>query len=412
MTFDKKQEKNKLIFNIVVPAEEFKVYYDEALAEFAKELEIDGFRKGHAPIEVVKSKIDSSHVLSHAVEDCIEAKWFEIVNQENIEAIKEPSIDVLKMAEGNPLEFKAEVEILPEIKLPDYKKIGKSVSIKEIKVEEKDIQEALKWLVESRAKFFQKDGKAEKGDLVEITYNFKDVEGDKEKKDKFILGKGHYLEGLEDALLGLSREEKKEVEVTDPKEKKKIVLNITIESVQKMEVPELNDEFAKTVGFDSVKDLEENTKQGLNHERELSEKQRAKTEILEKIAKETQVEIPETLIEREGKSLLQNLKDRVSYELQMPFEQYLKEVKKTEEEIAKEFNKVAVERVRGFLVLHEIEKLENVTVSEEEIEKKIDELAASYPDKEKVKEEMKKGNAKFYVEDELKKEKIFNILGC
>ncbi|MDD3032664.1 MAG: trigger factor [Candidatus Pacebacteria bacterium] len=412
MTFEKKQEKNKLIYNVTVPADEFKAYYNDALSEFAKEMEIDGFRKGHAPIEVVKSKIDPAHVLSHAVEDCIQAKWFEILNQENIEAIKEPSVDVLKMAEGNPLEFKAEVEILPEVKLPDYKKIGKSVSIKEIKVEEKDIKEALKWLVESRAKFFQKEGKAEKGDLIEITYTFKDVEGDKDKKDRFVLGKGHYLEGLEDALIGLGREEKKEVQVVDPKEKKKFVLNITVDSVQKMEVPELNDEFAKTVGFDSVKDLEENTKQGLNQEREISEKQRRRTEVLEKIVKETKVEVPETLIEREGKALLQNLKDRVSYELQMPFEQYLKEVKKTEEEVSKEFNKVAVERVKGFLVLHEIEKMEKVTVTEEEIDKKIDELAANYPDKEKVKEDMKKGNAKFYVEDELKKEKIFNLLGC
>lgn len=412
MTFEKKQEKNKLIYNIVVPAEEFQVYYNETLAEFAKEIEIDGFRKGHAPIEVVKSKIDPSHVLSHAVEDCIQAKWFEVVNQENLEAIKEPSIDVLKMAEGNPLEFKAEVEILPEIKLPDYKKIGKSVSPKEIKVEEKDIQEALKWLVESRAKFFQKEGKAEKGDLVEITYNFKEVKEDKEKKDRFVLGKGHYLEGLEDALLGLSREEKKEIEVIDPKEKKKIALNVTMVSVQKMEIPELNDEFAKTVGFDSVKALEENTKEGLNKEREMSEKQRLRTEVLEKITKNTKVEVPETLIEREGKALLQNLKDRVGYELQMPFETYLKEVKKTEEEVANEFKKVAVERVKGFLVLHEIEKIEKVEVTAQEIEAKIEELASSYPDKEKVKEEMKKGNAQFYVEDELKKEKIFKILGC
>jgi len=413
MTYEKKQEKNKLIYNIVVEAEEFNKYYDEALAHIAKEIEIDGFRKGHVPLDIAKSHVDSSHILSHAVEDCISAKWFEIVSKDNIEAIKEPNIEVLKMAEGNPLEFKAEVEILPEIKLPDYKKIGKETPKKEIKIEEKEYEDAMNWLVQSRAKFFQKDGKAEKGDLIEITYNSKDIDDNKEKKDRFILGKGHYIEELEDELIGLSREDKKEIETKDPKDKKKkIILNVVVDSVQKMEIPELNDEFAKGVGFDSVKKLEENIRNGLTQEKEMSEKQRTRTEILEKIVKETKIDVPEVLIERERDALLQNLKNRVSYELQMTFDDYLKQVKKTEEEVKKEFEKVAKERVKGFLVLHEIEKKENIVITENELSKKIEELAGQYPDKNKAMEEMKNSNARYYIEDELKRDKIFNVLGC
>lgn len=407
MTYEKKQEKNKLIYSVVVTKEEFEEYCKEALLHIGQEIELKGFRKGHVPAEIVKANVEPSHILSHAVEECISAKWVEIVNKENIEAIKEPNIEVLKMAEGNPLEFKAEVEILPEVKLPDYKKIATSVPKSEAKIEEKDYEGAIKWLLESRAKFSQKDGVAEKGDLIEITYFSKDLE---EKKDRFILGKGHFFEGLEDGLLGLKREDQKEIEVT--KEKEKTLIKVIVNSIQKMEIPELNDEFAKTVGFTSEKELEKNVREGLLKEKELSEKQQRRTEILEKIAKETNLEVPETLIERENQGLLNNLKERVSYELQITFEEYLKQVKKTEEQVKKEFENVAKERVKGFLILHQIEKQENIVASEEEVNKKIEEIASQYGDKEKTASEMKNSNARFYVEDEIKREKIFNILGC
>jgi len=413
MTYEKKQEKNKLIYNVVVETEEFDKYYDEALTCIAKEVEIDGFRKGHVPVAIAKSHVDPSHILSRAANDCISAKWFEIVTKESIEAIKEPNVEILKMAQGNPFEFKAEVEILPEIKLPDYKKIGKETPKTEIKIEEKEFDDAINWLAQSRAKFFQKDGKAEKGDLIEITYKVNDIDDDKEKKDRFILGKGHYIEGLENELIGLVKGEKKEIKVNDPKDKKKkIVLSVNVDSVQKMEVPELNEEFAKSVGFESIKKMEESIRSGLEKEKQMSEKQKIRTEVLEKIAKETKVEVPQTLIEREGEALLQNLKNRVSYELQMTFDEYLKQVNKTEEEIKKEFEKVAQERVKGFLVLHEIEKKENISITEDELNTKIEELAAQYPDKEKAKEEMKNSDARYYIEDELKRDKIFTILGC
>lgn len=413
MKYEKKQEKNKLIYNIVIDAEEFKVYLNNALESIAKEVEIKGFRKGHAPINMVKSNIDQSIVLSKGVEDCISAKWFEIVEKDDIEAIAQPNIEVLKMAEGSPLEFKAEVEILPEVKLPDYKKLSSEVKAKEIKIDEKEYEDAINWLIQSRAKFFQKDGKAEEGDLIEITYTAKDLDDGKEKKDRFILGKGHYIEDLESKLIGLQREDEKEIEVSNPEDKiKKVVLNVKVDSVQKMETPELNDEFAKTVGFENLAKLEESVRSGLQKEKEMAEKQRKRTEVLEKIVKESKLEVPQTLLEREINALFENLKNRASYELQMPFDDYLKQVQKTEEQIKKEFEKIAEERVKGFLVLHEIEKKESIEVKEDEINKKIEELAAEYPDKNKAKEEMMHSNAKYYIEDEIKRSKIFDILGC
>ena len=413
MNYEKKQEKNKIVYNVVVDAEDYDKYCDEAFSQIAKQLEIKGFRKGHVPLNIAKQYVDSSDVLSHAANNCIEEKWFEIANKEKIEAISSANVKILKMAKGNPLEFEVEIETLPEIELPDYKKIAKDTPKKEIKVDEKEYKGALSWLIQSRAKFFQKNEKAKKGDLIEITYSSKDLDDNKEKKDRFILGKGHYIKELEEELLGVSKGDKKEIEIKDPKDnKKKIVLNVVIDSVQKMELPELNDDFAKSVGFESVEDLEKSIRNGIEQEKKMAEKQRIRTEVLEKIAKETKVDLPQVLIEREKEALLQNLKNRVSYELQTTFDDYLKQVKKTEEEIKKEFEKVAKERVKGFLILHEIEKKENVVVVEDEIDKKIEELAAQYPDKDKAREDLKNSDARYYIEDELKRDKIFSILGC
>lgn len=413
MKTEKTQEKSKITYKIEVEKEEFDKYYEQTLANFAKEVNVKGFRKGFVPKDVAERNVDLSMVLSYTAEDCIKDKWVEIVNKDKLEAIDQPQIEVLKIAKGDSFEFKATVEVLPEIKLPNYKEIAKEVKSKEIKVSKKEYEDALNWLVQSRAKFSQKMDSAEKTDLIEITYHSPDLEGDKEKKDRFILGKGHYVEGLEEALIGLKKGDEKEVAVPNPKEKdKKITLKVKVESVQKMELPELNDEFATQVGFKDVKDLEKNINDGLKKEKEVSELHRKRTEVLDNISKKIKLDLPQALISREQESLVNNLKDRVKHELGIKFEDYLKQVNKKEEQIRIEFEKIAKERVKGFLILHAIEKQEKIKLAKEEIDKKIEELASQYPDKEKAKEEIKNSDARFYIEDELRRDKIFKILGC
>lgn len=413
MEYTKKQTQNTIIFTVIVPTEDFNKSYDLALEKLAKEIEIDGFRKGHVPTNIAKANIDPSIVSSQAADECIRKNWFEIAEKENVEAVSQPQIEVLKMAKGNDFEFKVEVEILPEIKLPDYKAISKSIEIKKSEVSEKEIEDSLNWLIQSRAKFSQKSGKAEKDDLIEIAYQAPDIEGEKEKNDRFVLGKGHYIKGLEDSLIGLKQGEKKEIEVNNPKnEKEKIMLSIEVKSLQKMELPKLDDEFVKSVGFKTIDELKDNIQKSLLREKEISEKQKTRTEVLEKISKEVKIDVPRTLIQRETDALMDNLKNRVSYELGMKFEDYLKQVSKTEDQTRSEFEKIAIERVKGYLILHAIEKQEKIEVSDKELNDKIDELASQYPNKEEAKKEMQSSNARFYVEDEIKRDKIFNILGC
>lgn len=413
MKTEKTQEQSKIVYKVEIEKEEFDKYYEQTLANLAKEVDVKGFRKGFVPKDVAERNVDLSMVLSYTAEDCIRDKWVEIIEKDKLEAIDQPEIEILKISKGDSFEFKATVQVLPEIKLPDYKEIAKGVKSKEIEVSTKEYEDALNWLIQSRAKFSQKEDVAKKTDLIEITYHAQELEGDKEKQDRFILGKGHYIEGLEEALIGLKKGDEKDVIVPNPQDKdKKITLKVKVVSVQKMELPELNDEFAAQVGFKNVKDLEKNIKDGLKKEKEVSELHRKRTEVLESISKKIKLELPEVLIKREQDALIDNLKNRTKHELGIKFEEYLKQVNKTEEQIKTEFEKIAQERVKGFLILHAIEKQEDVKLEKGEVDKKIEELASQYPDKEKAKEEMKNSDAKLYIEDELKRDKIFKILGC
>jgi hypothetical protein len=175
-----------------------------------------------------------------------------------------------------------------------------------------------------------------------------------------------------------ARERANKIEVTtksDLEERQKLVIKAEERVFKKEEILE---EKEKTIKKDE---------ESLKH----------KIEKVKEIKKQTKLDVPITLIEREQQALLENLKNRVSYELQISFEEYLKQAQKTEDQLKKGFEDIAKERVKGFLILHAIEKKENITVTKEEIDEKSKD---------------KDQNLRYYIEDQLKKEKIFNILGC
>ena len=224
---------------------------------------------------------------------------------------------VKEMVVTYPLLFKIKVSVLPEIKLPDYKEIVSKVDGKEITVEPNEIEEALNYLQKSRAKFSQVNRPAEAKDFIEIEYQNKDINDGKEVKDRFILGEGGFLKDFEDNVIGMKAGEEKEFiakfppasnaerssagwENTPRKDlggkdgsfKVKMIL------VQKMELPEINDDFAKSLGaFDTLVALKENLKGGITLEKQESERQRKRGEILNKISGKIAFDLPEKMVE-------------------------------------------------------------------------------------------------------------------
>jgi trigger factor len=397
---------------VEVTPEEFENYYTQALSEISKGVELPGFRKGKVPEKIVEEKVSQEGVLNEAAEAAIRDNWIKIVKEAKIEAVSQPKVEVVKVARGNPFVFTAEFEILPEIKLPDLKSI--QVKKEEIKIEEKEIEDTLNWLRQSRAKMTKKEGAVENNDFVEFTFSCLNIENDPEKKDRIVIGKGHYIPGMEEALLGMKEGDHKDFETENPQNKKeKLEICVKVDSVNKMELPEINDEWVKTLGkFTDVNSLKEDIKKGIKEEKEIAQKQQRREEAIKKVLEKTKFEVPEALVEREVLFMMDNIKSRVNSELQISLEEYLKQIKKTEEELKKDFEKIAIERVKGFLVLHQISKDEKMEIGEEEISQKIEELLSQYPDKEAAKKNMNMEQAKMYVEDELKREKIFKLFDC
>ena len=397
---------------IEVSAEDFNNYYSQTLKKISAEAEIPGFRKGKVPENMVEERVTKEGILSEAAEIAIRESWAKFLAESKEEAISQPQVEVIKIAKDNPLIFTAEFEILPEIKLPklDSAKVEK----KGVEVTDQEVEDAIKWIQQSRAKYSEKISGAEDGDLVEFTFSCLDIENDPEKKDRIVLGKGHYIEGLEDALRGMKREEVREFETRYPQENKdkKIKISVKVDSVKKVEIPEVNDEWVKGLGFNTVEELKKDIKEGIKKDKEVAEIQRVREESIKKLIEKTEIEVPKTLIKREQDFMLNNIKERCLSELKINFEEYLKQVKKTEEEITKELEKIAREKVKGFLVLHQIVKDEKIKVTEEEISQKIEEMLNQYPNKEEIKKTMDEAQVRLYMEDELKREKAFNLLGC
>jgi len=361
-----KLPKSQIELEIEVPADEFDNFIERATLNLGKDLEIRGFRKGKAPKNIIEEHIGPEKILIEAGDLAVNETYKKAILENKIEAIFQPKIEIKKLAKGNDLVFSAKTAVLPEVKLPDYRKIASKIKKNKVRVEEKEIENALKWLQKSRAKFTAKNQVAQKGDFVEIEYSSPQI-GQEAQKDAFVLGEGHFLPGFEEKIIGMKSGEEKE-NITLNKDGKDIILKVKVISVQNVELSEVNDEFAKSLGkFDNLDALKKNIKQGLVLEKEQAEKQRTKQEILEKIGEKTKVEIPDVLIENEQKQILENLKKMVSERLKISFQDYLKKLGKTEKQVSDSFLLESQKKVRNYLILREIGKREKIEVSEEEL---------------------------------------------
>jgi trigger factor len=414
----KNLEKSQIEMQFLVEPAELAKSYQEALVELGQEIKIEGFRPGHVPEKIIEQKLGKMAILEEAAEHAISENYRKAVLESKITPISQPQVEIKKLAPENPLEFKILVFVLPEIILPDYQKIAEQIKRKEISVTEKDIADSLTWLQKSRAKFSLKNAASQKGDFVEITYSSPALENNKEYNDGFILGEGKFLPGFEENLENLKDGEEKKFSVDFPKDYphqplagKKVDFLAKIKSVQKAELPELSDEFAKTIGgFDSLEALKKNIKEGLNLEKEREEAVRLRQEILEKITKEAKAEIPEILLEREKMQLLEELKENILRTFQMEFADYLAKIKKTEKEVLESFASQAQKRVLGNLSLKELARKEKIEATDAETEEEINRFLKQYPDIKAAQKSFDPERLKEYIKDVIVNEKVFKFL--
>lgn len=411
----KNQTKTEVEFEITISSEELNSFIEKAIQELSKDLEIKGFRKGKAPKNVIEEHFGEQRILTEAADLAVNDSYGKAVVEHKVNAIFHPSVEVKKLAKGNDFIYTAKTAILPEIELPDYKEIASKVKRSEIKVSDQEMTQAMDWLKRSRSKLTVKNGPAEKGNFIEIEYSLSKT-GTPEKptflKDSFILGEGRFLAGFEDNLIGMKAGEERKG-VTLEKDDQKILIDIKVVSVQNMELPEVNDEFAKSLGgFDNLEALKNNIREGIEKEKEEAEVQKTRNDIIEAISKETKIEIPNVLVENEQRQMLEGLKSQILQALKMSFEDYLEKTKKTEKDLLESLKSEAEKKIKRYLILKEIGSKENIKVSDDEVKEEVNKVLANYPSVEEAEKNIGADVQRFkeYTREVLKSNKIFELL--
>ncbi|MCX6764642.1 MAG: trigger factor [Candidatus Nealsonbacteria bacterium] len=415
----KKLPKSKIEIEITLSPSEFDEYYKKAILNLKEKIEMKGFRKGKVPLEIIEKEISQAEILNQAAQLAIRESYFETVEKEKLEIIEKAEIEILKIAKSNLFIFKAKVSVLPGVDdLPDYKKIAAACKEKEISIEEKEVKDAMDWILKSRAKLIALDREAQNGDFVEIEYSSLQIEGGAKKKDSFLLGQGHFIKGFEEKLEGMKAGEEKEFSLILDKNNikkeiagKEVSFRVKMKSIFKMELPELNDEFAKSLGkFENLAALKKNLREGIKMEKSVKEKERHRTEILEKIADLIKWDLPESLIEQERERLFQDFKMSFSQNAGIFFEDYLKSNQKNEIEIKDSFLRLAEKNIKNFLILRKIFEKEKIEVSEGEVNREIEENLKQYPEAGFMEKNLDLEKIKHYTEDRIKNEKVFQFL--
>lgn len=412
----KKLEKSQVEISFELTAEEFQTHLDAALLHLKDHVKMDGFRKGQVPLKMVQERLGEETVLMEAGDLAVKKSYRKAVEENKLEPVGEPNIQIKKIGKDSPFEFTVMVAVLPEITLPNYQEIAKAVKSQEIHVDDKEVEDAINYLQKSRAKLAQVDRGAQAKDFVQIEYQNKNINGGKPVRDGFILGEGGFLPDFENSILGMKAGEEKTfmAKFPDATPDKNLAgkegeFTVKMTSVQQMDLPELNDEFAKTLGaFDSMVAVKENIKTGITAEKQSGEKQRKRAEILNTISEKITFDLPETMVDYESERLFEDFKNQIAQSANLDFDQYLASVKKTAEEMKQSFRKEAEKRITGFLVLRAIGNAEKIEVTEEEIDEEVKRMSKNY-----TKETLDKidiGQLKEYAKGAIYNEKVLNKL--
>ncbi len=382
MKITRKDQKNSIVeLTVVLDKAEFAKAEETALRKIATTVKVDGFRKGHVPEAVLRKKVGEAAIKQEAIDLAISEGYMKALQQEKVNPLAQPEVAIEKM---DPLEFKISVQVYPEVKLG---KIDTSkVKITASKVTKKEIEEQVEMICNQSAEKKSVDRAAKKGDTAVIDFDGKNAEGETQPGMKSAghpleLGTGAFIPGFEEEVIGMKKGEEKTFPITFPKDYqstdiagKEFFFTVTVNDVLEKTLPEFNDEFAAKITGDEKKtadDLREEIKGHLKKNKDDAKYAEAQKELFELIGKGVTAEIPPIFVEEEVKGMMDNMKMQ-GLQQGLPWEKYLEVMKKTEDELKAEMKKDAEKAVLSRLGLQAmIKEDDEITVSEEEIEKEV-----------------------------------------
>ena len=384
-----KLEKCMMEVKVTFTTEEWKNAQEKALEKLAKNVKIDGFRQGKAPMKMVKSRVGKAAILEEATDVVLKKSYAAILLDNNIQPVAQPQVQIDELTE-DVLKVTVTAPVAPEVTLGQYK--GLEVKKGTVKVTKKEIEAELANYQNQFAELIIKEeGTVENGDTAVIDFEgFKDgvaFEGGKAENHSLEIGSGSFIPGFEEQVIGMKVGEEKEINVTFPEEYQsaelagqEAVFKVKVHEIKTKVLPDIDDELAKDVNIDGIEtlaDLETYTKEQIKNKKQTEVESKFSDDIFNAVIENTPLEVPEAMIETETQTMLREVEQNLSQQgLNMELFQQL--TGKTMEDMKTEMSEQAEKRVKFNLILAEIAKAENIEISDEEVDDEIKEIATYY----------------------------------
>lgn len=412
---------NRIKLEVEVESTEVERALDEAYTRVAQKVNVPGFRKGKAPRGIIESRYGTEVLVEEALDILVPRTYLQALDEHKVEPIDRPDIDIVQpLEQGKSFVFTATVDILPKVTLGDYRSLR--IPLKPAEVTDDQVDAELKELQQRRASLETSSKEAvETGNFAVINFagfmDGKPFQGGAGEGYTLELGSNTFIPGFEEGMVGMRTGEKRNINVTFPADYraehlagKDAVFEVELKEIKEKRLPEVGDELAKEVGFDSLDELKKNVRESLITAAGYRARDAHREEVVERVVEDAKVSVPDKLVDHEIEHLFEDLTNNMSSR-GITMEQYQNAANKNEDQIKDDLRPEAVKSVRADLVLKAVADRENVAVSSDEIEHEVGRLARAYQqDEKKLYKRLAKEGRLESLAERLKRQKTLNLL--
>jgi trigger factor len=414
-----KQENSKVVLEFTMKNEDFRKAVDEAFKKNAKYFKVPGFRNGKVPRAVVEKMYGEECLYETVIEDNVDKMYLEAVVENKLEVVSKPELDVKEIGKDKDFVFTVTVFVKPEATVKSYK--GLEVKKFDTKVSKDEIEHELEHVRDDNARIKTvEDRELKENDISTIDFEgFVDdvaFEGGKGENYELTIGSGAFIPGFEEQLVGMKIGEQRKINVKFPEDYhsenlagKDAMFEVKLISIKEKILPELNDEFVKDISeFDTLEEYKKDLENKLKEQKENQAKADKETQAIDKLVENTEVVIPDSMVEDEINQMLEQFAANLSYQ-GLTIDKYCEYMGTTKDSFKETLKPQAEKDVKLKLALEFISKAENVKVEDDDIDSKIKELAEQYGN-ENVDSLLKNENVRNYMKEKLMQENTLKIV--
>ena len=409
----------KVEVTVTLDQNDLKIAEEQAILRLSKTVKIQGFRPGKVPIEIAKKNINPNDLASTTADIAVRRTVPQAFDQTKNVPLVIPNVDIVKYVPNETLEYKAVAEIIPEIKLGNYKNL--KVKRQDFKVSKTDIDDVIERVRSAYAEKQVVKRPATINDEVVIDFegslNGEKFDGGAAKDFKLKLGSHQFIPGFEEGIVGHSVGDRFDLNLTFPKDYhaeklagQKTFFNVLLKQVSEFKLPELNDDFAKKCGpFKTMEDLRLDIEKNLTEQNKVKSNEKFKDDLVNELIKKSKIQAPDVLVEDQIRFIKQDIEANAKTQ-GLSFEDYLKQTGQTEEAWKKQIRELAETRVKASLVLQMVARTEKIDVDNDIVDAKLNELREVYKKSKEALANLKDNNVRQDIKNRMVIEKTLNYL--